>query len=300
MLDSRMTLRQLEQLVAVADAGSFVGAAELVRLTPNAVSQNVGELEHILGFALTVRRRARGVTLTPAGHRFVVRARALLRQAEQLLEAVDEDAGPRGPVSLGCYSPLAPTMLPRLWSRVAERLPHVDLSVSDGDSEGLADRLERGEIDLAVTYAINLTERMRTAPLGALSLKVSLPAGHPLAAGESVDLADLAGEPLVLLDRAPSAQNSLNILRRRGLSPRISHRVGDLELMRSFVARGAGYGIHFTQVSSTTSRDGLPVVCLPVVPATEVEPVVLAWHPAYPKSGRVRAVLEVCREEFAG
>lgn len=299
-LDARLTLRQLEQLVALADAGTFVGAAERVRLTPNAVAQNVSELERIAGAALTVRRRAKGVSLTPAGERLAARARALLRQAEEVLEAADDAADVRGPVRVGCHSTLAPTVLPRLWEAVAEAMPGVELTMVDGDSDVLAEWLRRGEIDVAVTYAVNLTPDLATAPLVRLGLKVSLPGGHRLADREAVDLADLDGEPLVLLDRAPSGANSLNILRRRGLNPRIAQRVGDMELMRAFVARGAGYGLHFTTVDAVTSRDGLPVVSRPVAPSSEVEPVVLAWDAAVEPTARTRAVMEVCRATFPG
>ena len=51
--------------------------------------------------------------------------------------------------------------------------------------------------------------------------------------------------PPELLDKAPSGENTLNILRRRGITPRIVPRTEDVELMRSLVGRGAGYGMHF-------------------------------------------------------
>ncbi|MFL0399774.1 LysR family transcriptional regulator [Micrococcus luteus] len=298
-LDPRLTLRQLEHLVALADAGTFVESARRLHVTPNAVKQNIDALERISGTALTERKRATGARLTPAGERVVARARALLRQAAQVVESAAEDAAVHGPVSLGCYGPLASALLPRVWRRTVDSLPGVRLTVSQGDGHTLADRLTRGEVDVAVTYAVNLPVEMATAPLLRLGVKVCLPGDHPLAHGRTVDLADLQGEPLVLLDRSPSGANSLNILRRRGQTPRVIQRVGDLELMRSFVAQGAGYGLHFTAVESTTSREGLPVVSLPVAPATEVEPVVLAWHPAFPPSERVRAVMQLCQEEFS-
>lgn len=298
-LDPRLTLRQLEQFVAVADAGGFAPAAAALHLTPNAVAQSVTELERILGADLTVRRRARGVTLTPAGTRLARCARALLRAAVDLADAVAEDDAARGTVRLGCYGPLAPMVLPRWWEDVGRAHPGIRLDLTDGDLPKLAEALRRGELDAVAAYAVNLPGDMHHRPLCSLGLKACLPGGHPLAGGDGVDLADLADEPLVLLDRHPSGENTLNLLRRRGLAPRVAHRVQDLELMRALVARGAGYGLHFTDVTARVCRDGLPAVSLPVAPADEREDVVLAWHPDLPPSPRVEAVLAVAAATFA-
>ncbi|WP_010145744.1 LysR family transcriptional regulator [Citricoccus sp. CH26A] len=88
--DPRFTLRQLELFVAAAEHGSFAAAAQSAYVTPNAVSQAVTELEGVLGVVLAVRRRARGLTLTPAGTHLLDGARALLRQATDLRLSVGE------------------------------------------------------------------------------------------------------------------------------------------------------------------------------------------------------------------
>jgi DNA-binding transcriptional LysR family regulator len=299
-VDPGYTFRQLEQFLAVSETGGFAPAAARLHLTPNAVAQSVTELERVLGVALTVRRRARGVSLTPSGVRFADRARALLQDAAELTRSVGEreDAPPAGPVTIGCYAPLAPVLLPRLWDRVRRDLPAVDLQLQEGSTAELVRMLEQGALDLALTYAVGLPAQVDSRPLHSLGPKVSLPGDHPLASHASVDLADLADLPLVLLDQTPSAENTINVLRRRGLAPPVAHRVRDVELMRSLVARGAGFALHFSDPGSEVSREGLPVACLPVAPATEVETVVLAWHRGVPLPRRVRSLAEACTAEF--
>jgi DNA-binding transcriptional LysR family regulator len=63
----RMTLRQMEYFVAVAERGSIAAAAAELPISESAVSVAISELESIVGVRLLHRVRARGVTLTAAG-----------------------------------------------------------------------------------------------------------------------------------------------------------------------------------------------------------------------------------------
>lgn len=298
--DSRLTLRQMELFVAVADTGGFAAAAESLHLTPNAVAQAVTELERNLGAGLTVRHRARGVTLTPTGVRLAAGARVLLRDVGELALTIGEDSARiRGPVAIGCYGPLAPTLMSQVWAGVAQAHPEIELTIVDGTSFELTEMVGRGSLDLVIAYAVSLPAGLTTHPLFYASPKVSLPADHPTAARTAVDLADLADESLILLDKPPSGQNTLNILHRRGIDPKVVQRTSEFELMRSLVARGAGYGIHFLDVNSETTREGLPIVTRPILPASEREPVVVAWQTGVRMPRRVEAVVQVCHDQLS-
>ncbi|WP_270258636.1 LysR substrate-binding domain-containing protein [Kocuria marina] len=300
--DPGITFRQLEQLIAVADTGGFAAAAQSLHLTPNAVAQSVTELERILGVPVTVRQRARGVTLTPTGARFVERARALLYDAADLVSesSEDRDTPLRGRITLGCFAPLAPTVIAQVWSDLAREHPGVELRIVEADTTELVQDVLTSRVDAIITYAVNLPPELHTVELFGARLKVSLAGDHPLAGQDSVALEDLADEPLVLLDKAPSGENTLNILRRRGITPRIVHRTEDFELMRSLVGRGAGYGMHFLGVGTELSREGLPVVCRPVSPGNERESVVLGWPRGVTVPRRVRAVADLARASAEG
>ncbi|RZK84403.1 MAG: LysR family transcriptional regulator, partial [Rhodococcus sp. (in: high G+C Gram-positive bacteria)] len=78
------TMRQLAAFVAVAETGTISGAAERMHLSQSALSAAVTDLEKALKAQLCVRRRARGVQLTPTGEAVLSRARALLQQAGEL------------------------------------------------------------------------------------------------------------------------------------------------------------------------------------------------------------------------
>ncbi|HRO31378.1 LysR family transcriptional regulator [Citricoccus sp.] len=295
--DPRFTLRQLELFVAAAEHGSFAAAAQNAYVTPNAVSQAVTELEGALGVVLAVRRRARGLTLTPAGTHLLEGARALLRQATDLRLSVGEGAGaPSGPVAVGCYSTLAPTLVPELWERLAQRYPDVDLTIEEGTTAELVELLHAGRLDLLIAYEVALPPGLGSRPLFAAHPWVVLSRAHPLAGQRAVDLRDLADDPLVMFDLPPSGQNTLELLRRRGVRPRVAHRTTDFELVHSLVGRGMGYGIQFQRAEVEVSREGRPLAVLPITPAPDAEPVVVAWSERVPLTARASAVVEVARE----
>ena len=89
----RFDLRDLQLFVAVADAGSIARAAERSNTVASAVSKRISDLEEDFGSALIVRG-AKGVELTTAGHALLVRARAMLHQAQQLDDETDHDVPP--------------------------------------------------------------------------------------------------------------------------------------------------------------------------------------------------------------
>jgi DNA-binding transcriptional LysR family regulator len=85
-------LRSIGVFVQVAELRSFAAAADMIGLTPSAVSKAVAALERSLGARL-LTRTARGVSLTEEGVRFHARCRTI---AAELQAAERELAGTRG------------------------------------------------------------------------------------------------------------------------------------------------------------------------------------------------------------
>ncbi|OMH37185.1 LysR family transcriptional regulator [Tersicoccus sp. Bi-70] len=300
VLDARLTLRQLDLFVAAAEHGSFAAAAQHAYVTPNAVASAVSDLESVLGATLAVRRRARGLTLTPSGVRLLDGARDLLRRASELRLSIGEHGGvPVGPVAVGCYSTLAPTVVPELWARLAERHPGVELSVTEGTTDELVARLAVGELDVVIAYEVALPTELEVRPLYKARPRVVLSAEHRLADRDAVDVRDLADEPLILLDLPPSGANTLELLRRRGVRPQVAHRTTNIELVRSLVGRGLGYGVQFQRTAVQTSAEGRRLVTLPITPEPRAEPVVVAWPHRLALTSRAQAVVELAREVLA-
>ena len=289
---ARFTLRQLAYFLAVADAGSISGAAERLHVTPTAVASALTELERLLRTQLVVRRKAHGVVLTPTGAFLRRRAATLVREADELELAVASGGEQlAGPLALGCYVTVSPTIVPLLMGWVAQRHPQVELTVVEGSQAELPQQLLAGALDLAIVYDQALPTGLSSVLLYAVSAYVLLPAGHPLADRDAVALAELADEPMVLLDIPPAAQHTLSLFEAAGVAPTIVQRTSDFELTRSLVARGFGYSVLVQRPAVDFSYEGLPLVAREITPEVPSVGVRMIWPTDVRLSQRAQAMV---------
>src|SRR5512132_26077 len=107
-----LTLRQLQYVVAVAEARSFRRAAEACHVSQPSLSQQIADVERALGVRLFERDRRR-VLVTAAGEALLARARRVLVEADDLLEAARRHVDPlAGTVRLGVIPTVGPYLLP--------------------------------------------------------------------------------------------------------------------------------------------------------------------------------------------
>ncbi len=144
-----MTLKQLEAFYWAATCSSFALAAERVHLSVSSLSKRIAELEASLGQSLFDRGGHRAA-LTEAGTRLLPLAGALLQQADRLHQEMGATTGLRGPCRLGVGELTALTWLPRLVAAIASVHPDLEVSVHVDVGAALAERLDKGELDVAV------------------------------------------------------------------------------------------------------------------------------------------------------
>lgn len=148
---SRITVRQFEAFVAVADVLSFAAAGEQLGLTSSAVSQLVGDLEAIAGFRL-FDRTTRRVALSNAGRDFLGSAQTALSHV-RLAEAAAEDVRNRaaGIVRIGAPLILASAVLPAAVRDFQKARPRVAIHIRDVPIGMIVDRVAAGDLDLALS-----------------------------------------------------------------------------------------------------------------------------------------------------
>ena len=289
------TLRQLAYLVAAADAGTIVAAAIRMHVSPSTMSDAISELERLVDARLCVRKKAQGLTLTTAGERAVAQARALLRGAQELHVMLTTDADQlAGPIAVGCFPTLAPTVLPPLLTAFASEHPRLDIDVVEAPQDRLAEMLESGRIDLAFVYDVQLPRAVHRSKLFELPPHVILPVGHRLADAPYVRLEELADEQFIMLDSPPSSTHTLSIFDERGVTPRVRHRTGNPDVVRTLVARGLGYGMLIQRHPDAVAA-GLPVVVKEIFPAVQPLAIDLVWSAGLRPTKRTEAVIEFAR-----
>ena len=107
-----MTLLTYQIFKTVSEAGSFHKAADLLGLTPSAISHAVSGMEKELGFSVFTRGKS-GVSLTSSGSRLLPYINAVLNSDESLQQAVSEMNGlKQGTVKVGAFSSVCTNWIP--------------------------------------------------------------------------------------------------------------------------------------------------------------------------------------------
>ena len=297
MSSIRYSLRQLEYFVAIAEAGSLSGAAEELRVSQSGLSQSLTDLERALGVQLAVRRKAHGVALTPTGTQVLRHARDLLRHGQDLAGIASGGDSLRGLLSLGCYVTLAPTTLPPLLEEFNQLHPDLRIDFAEGTQDVLQRRLLAGELDLAVLYDMEVQPEMEREVIDTARPHVLLAADHHLANDPTVSLADLATEPMVLLDAPPSSHNTLAIFDRLGIAPEVRYRPTTFELARALVGRGMGYALLVQRPANDRTYEGKKVVIKEISEPVGDFRILLVWPKGTRLNQRARAFVDFCQDQ---
>lgn len=260
-LMTNLTLRQLEYFVAVADAGSVTAAAKRLLVAQSAVSASIADLERSLEIQLFIRH-ARGLSLTREGREILGEVKHIVHDLSSLEDyAQGLKAGISGSLVVGCYSTLAAPMLPPLLGAFAAKYPLINIDFVVGSAEDIVRLVQSGECDVALTYDYLFDRGFNDLHLESHHLTHRRPYAllhpdHPLASEQEVSLADLAEDPLILLDLTPGGDYFLSLFKAEGVEPNVRYRSGDFGLVHGLVARGLGYSVLSQRTAIRQSYEG--------------------------------------------
>jgi len=217
-----MELRHLRYFLAVADARSFTGAAERLHMTQPTLSQQVKQLEQIIGTAL-FERGGKEVELTAAGRLFKPYCERILKEIEQSRLAISELEGlMRGTLRMAVFHSFSHSMLPPIMSEFALRYPGVHVTARLVPRSEMERDLINGELDLAVAYIAGDDEHIVAERLFDEELVLVVGSKHPQAGRKSMPMRELAQLPLVLLTPEFGARQFVDrVLSDSGLRPHV-------------------------------------------------------------------------------
>ena len=252
-----VTLKQLHYFIVAAETGSLVETANALGVAQPTVSHGIHAMEDALDVELFTRQHAKGVSLTSAGRGLLPEARFLVdRSRDYQTRAQAYSSVLAGTLKIGCYSPLAAVFLPSIIAECSARFPKISLSFVEGPVEELIQKLESGELDLALKYETGLPNGLISTPVKEGHPYIILPDGHPMLRHLSIDLRDMVEEPFVLIDTPPGREYFLGLFKDAGLNPNIAFRSPSFEVVRGLVGRGVGYSILITRPRSNWTYDG--------------------------------------------
>ncbi|MCY3850181.1 MAG: LysR substrate-binding domain-containing protein [Acidimicrobiaceae bacterium] len=262
---TRVSLRELENFVVVAERGSMTEAAAEIGISQPGLSTSIRKLEWTLGVRLLVRHRGQGVTLTPEGDLLMVEARATLSRAAELearMSAAVSDSS--GRLLVGSLVTVAPIVMPSLVRRFREHHPDIAVEIRTGTQDELLDWLRTGTVHAAITYDIELGRGVyfeRVLDVGAHAL---ISAGHRLAAKSRIGLEALAGEAYILLDLPLSREYFMSLFLATGVAYHPAARHADISLVRTLVGNGFGYSLVNLMPATDIAQDGSAVAYVPL------------------------------------
>lgn len=183
-----------------AERGTLTAAATALGYTQSGVSRQIAALERAAGAPL-LQRRHDGVRLTSAGRIVLRRAATVIDQvdatARELAGLPDEPAT----VRLGWFTSAGTSLVPRALAALRRTHPAITVTSREGSTPALVRALRAGTLDLALLGSAppfrppdSETPALIVRTLAERSLRIAVPAGHPLARGEFVDVEDLRGQ----------------------------------------------------------------------------------------------------------
>jgi len=293
------SLRQLLSFRAVAQEGSFHGAADALDYTQSAVSQHVAALETALGVRLFDRGRGRRtVSLTEAGL-------LLLRHVDPIadrLQAARADlvayaAGETGTLRVGVFQSVGARALPAIIQRFDSEWPGIEVRLREvgGDEAGFAP-VEAGELDLA--FAVM---PLPAGPFAGVELLqdpfvLVAKAGSPMAVLTSPPPIELIAEQkLIGFRTCRSTRRAEELLRATGHEPEFVLRSEDNGIVQAMAA--AGLGIALVPLLAVDTTD--PAIRA-VLTGLDARRVALVWHRDRYRSPATNAFIEIAREVCAG
>lgn len=237
--------RRVQVLLEVHRAGGIVAAADGLRITPSAVSQQIARLEAEVGLVV-LDRQPGGSVLTAAGRALVDAAERIegeLTDVTRRLAALDSDVV--GTVVLGGFQSVVQVVLAPLVLELRERLPGVEVEVVEVDGDAGQPLLRSGAIDLLLMEADSPVGRaapraMRDVPVLDDPWLVALPPGTPT----PETLQDLAQHTWLGVDPAAAAHRATaTALRGLDPTPDTAHSYAGIHAAISMVAAGLGVAL---------------------------------------------------------
>lgn len=273
------TLRQLQFLVALKDHLHFGHAAEACHVTQSTLSNGLKELETLLG-APVAERTKRSVMMTPFGDAVADRARALLRDAGDIMDlAHQQGAGLSGPVRLGTIPTIGPFLLPRAVPILRDRYPDLQLYLRENLTDALITDLRAGRLDvILIAQPFDLGD-LTVIPLFEDGYQLATGPDHPLAHQSHVTGDDLAGARMMLLERGHCLQrHAMSAFPDHGPAEDDRFAASSLTTLTAMVAEGLGITLMPQLAIDAGAAQAQPGLSLVPIHGACPRQVVLAWR----------------------
>ncbi len=256
-----MDLRRLEIFVKVAELASFSRAAQALSLTQPTVSEHVRALEDELGVQL-LDRLGRGAAPTRAGQLLLGYAQRMLTLSREARQAIDQFQGRlSGELMVGGSTIPGEYVLPVLIGQFKAKQADISIVLLIGDSHQVSEWIEDGRVEIGVVGARPPQRTLEARELMRDELVVALPVEHAWARRQTVSLAELQAEPMVVREHGSGSRAALeHALDAAGTSLaafRVVAEMGSTQAIKQAVRAGVGVSLISRRAVEDECRVGL-------------------------------------------
>ena len=260
-----MDTKDFEYLVEIARQESLSKAAARLYLSQPTLTKFLKKIEAEYGTPL-FDRVGKTVRLTDAGLTFQDYARTLLATAQQAKAALQPAREVRGTLRIALADSVCSTFLPDLLQRYHAQFPQVELVLCPATDDGMLQMLTTNQVDLAYTLDHPLLQPTLVRAVDVPEPVCFIaPAGHPLAARDTVSLEELVQQEFLLTERGMSYRDALDqCLAAHGLQLQPYLELGSAALLCQMVERGMGlpflpeYIVRAALAAGTLARLNVP------------------------------------------
>jgi len=278
------TLKQLQYLVALKDAGHFGRAAEACFVTQSTLSAGLRELETLIGVTLVERTR-RVVRFTPLGDRIADKARRVLREAEELGDIARAAGRPlSGDMRMSVIPTIAPFSMPHILPRLRRDYPDLKLFLREEPSAAACEGLHNGRTDcvlLALPFACGdvAVETLFDDRLFVAYLPQDLPGDPPAIPASLIDETRL----LLLEDGHCLKDHALSACNRPELRAEATMLGTSLHTIVQMVDNGLGLTMLPEMALKAGILDHTDIVARPLDADNAMRRIALVWRRASPR-----------------
>lgn len=233
-----LNLNQLKAFYYAAQCCSITLAADKLFITQPAVSMQIKALEEQYGTKLFVRRKKK-LELTDTGRNLYQISKkifGLVDQAEQMLARSKEV------LKFGSSKTLVRYRLAGYISRFQSSHPGIQIQIHEGSSEEMVQSVLKGEIDIALAGRCDLdAERLEVIPFTRDEVVLVASPSHPLSSRQTVSIADLSGETLILREKGSGTRRVVEkVLEQTSIIPASFIESANVDFIKELVRIGDG------------------------------------------------------------
>lgn len=258
-----ISLKAMEYFTTALRHGSISKAATELNIAASAIGTAIDQVEAAFDLTLTIRQRSRGITANASGRQIAQKFERLLEDyAAVLTEGADLKQALSGTLRIGYYAPIAPAFLPSILASFISDGHDITLHLDECDNDSAQDGLLNGTYDVVLFVSEDVRPAVDFDVLIAAPAYCLVPGGHAFAKQAGVTVAQIATQPLVVLNRPVAAAYYQSLFDANDIT--IAAYANSTEMVRSLVGAGHGCAVLNMQPLTAQSYPGATLVGVPI------------------------------------